>query len=133
MKKKSETSFDWSRVTPFQRRVYKALLEVPAGRVTTYGLLAKTIGCGSAQAVGQALGENPFAPAVPCHRVIAGTLRIGGFTHSTAGAAIERKLRLLQSEGVAFTPSGLLADPAQVWRWDANEGHVGITHKRDSA
>jgi methylated-DNA-[protein]-cysteine S-methyltransferase len=105
-------------VTPFQQRVYEALLEVPAGRVTTYGLLAARIGCAAPRAVGQALGENPFAPRVPCHRVIAGNLRPGGFSHATAGTPLRRKLRLLQREGVRFNAAGKLADPARVWRWD---------------
>ncbi len=104
-----------NHVTPFQRRVYEALLEVPAGRVTTYGLLAARIGCGSPRAVGQALGDNPFAPQVPCHRVIAGSLRIGGFSHASAGAAVRRKLRLLRAEGVLFDAAGRLADPARVF------------------
>lgn len=110
-------NFDWSRVTTFQRRVYEALLEVPKGRVTTYGILARRINCGSAQAVGQALGENPFAPQVPCHRVIAATMRLGGFSHQRAGAALEKKRCLLRKEGVTFDATGKLADPRQIWRW----------------
>ena len=108
--------FDRGRVTPFQRRVYEALLEVPRGYVTTYGALAARIGCASPRAVGQALGENPFAPAVPCHRVITASLRLGGFSHQTAGAALARKRRLLRAEGVVFDAAGRLADPARVWR-----------------
>lgn len=49
-------------ITPFQRRVYLALLDVPSGETITYGELAARIGCRSAQAVGQALKRNPFAP-----------------------------------------------------------------------
>jgi methylated-DNA-[protein]-cysteine S-methyltransferase len=107
------SSFDWSHVTPFQRRVYEALLQVPAGKVTTYGLLAKAIGCGSAQAVGQALRRNPFAPDVPCHRVVASDLTLGGFGGETAGENMRRKERLLASEGVRIT-NGKLADPTQL-------------------
>ncbi|NLL83220.1 MAG: MGMT family protein [Lentisphaerae bacterium] len=110
-------TFDWTRVTPFQRTVLQALLEVPAGYVTTYGLLAKRIGCGSAQAVGQALGENPFAPAVPCHRVIASTLQLGGFTHQRAGEALQKKRQLLHEEGVYFNDAGKLTNPQQIWDW----------------
>ena len=50
-----------------------------AGKVSTYQELAKALHCGSCQAVGQALRRNPYAPIVPCHRVIAASQAIGGF------------------------------------------------------
>ena len=90
---------------------------MPAGRVTTYGLLARHLKCRSAQAVGQALRRNPFAPEVPCHRVIAADLRIGGFCGARAGAQIRRKLRLLQQEGVRFDAAGRLGDARRVFRF----------------
>lgn len=85
-------------ITPFQRRVYIALLEVPAGETITYGELARRIGCRSAQAVGQALKRNPFAPEVPCHRVIAADGSLGGYNGRRDGEEIERKRQLLNSE-----------------------------------
>jgi len=103
------------QVTPFQSRVYEALSEVPRGAVTTYGALARRIGCGSAQAVGNALRNNPYAPRVPCHRVIAADLSVGGFQGKREGAAIERKLALLASEGVIFDEKGKIKDKAHVW------------------
>lgn len=106
-------------VTPFQQRVYDALCEVPRGRVTTYGLLAQRLNCGSPRAVGQALRVNPFAPRVPCHRVISSQGTIGGFHGHTAGAEINRKLSLLRAEGVLFDAAGRLVDPACLWRFDA--------------
>ena len=78
--------------TTFEHKVYEAVKKIPRGRVTTYKLLAACVGCGSAQAVGQALRRNPFAPRVPCHRVIASDLGIGGFAGRTAGREILRKL-----------------------------------------
>lgn len=84
-------------ITEFQRRVYLALLEVPRGSTITYGELAKRIGCGSAQAIGQALKRNPFAPMVPCHRVVARN-GIGGFSGKREGEMIEKKKRLLEEE-----------------------------------
>ena len=89
-------------VTPFQKRVYDATRKIPRGAVTTYGILAKAIGCGSAQAVGQALRRNPFAPAVPCHRVVAADLTLCGFAGKRSGAELRRKRRLLEAEGVRF-------------------------------
>lgn len=86
-------------ITEFQRRVYLELLNVPRGETITYGELAKRIGCRSAQAVGQALRHNPFAPDVPCHRVISSNGSLGGFHGQREGKMIEKKRRLLEQEG----------------------------------
>lgn len=85
-------------ITPFQRKVYIALLDVPVGTTITYGELARRIGCRSAQAVGQALKRNPFAPDVPCHRVVAADGSIGGYSGKRDGEQIEYKRRLLDKE-----------------------------------
>lgn len=85
-------------ITDFQRRVYLELLNVPRGQTISYKELAERIGCRSAQAVGQALKRNPFAPDVPCHRVIASDGSIGGFHGQRSGERIAEKERLLQSE-----------------------------------
>jgi len=94
------------KVTDFQNRVYSALLEVPPGKVITYGALGRRIGCGSAQAVGQALRVNPFAPRVPCHRVVAADGSLCGFNGKRDGEQMVRKRSLLESEGVGFLPDG---------------------------
>lgn len=104
---------DWNKATTFQREVYAATMRVPMGKVTTYALLARAIGCASPRAVGQALRRNPFAPKVPCHRVIASDLGIGGFNGRRAGPEVERKMRLLESEGVPLR-NGRLADPRRL-------------------
>lgn len=109
---KLEAAIEACRATPFQKRVYRATCLIPAGRVSTYALLARAVGCGAARAVGQALKQNPLAPAVPCHRVIGSDLAIGGFQGETGGAAIARKIRLLRLEGVVFE-AGVLKEP---WR-----------------
>ena len=88
-------------ITPFQRRVYLELLNVPKGETITYGELAHRIGCRSAQAVGQALKRNPFAPEVPCHRVIAANGSPGGFHGERKGEMITRKLKLLEEERIS--------------------------------
>ncbi|MBQ3233054.1 MAG: MGMT family protein [Alistipes sp.] len=85
-------------LTDFQRRVYLALLDIPQGTTITYGELARRIGCRSAQAVGQALRRNPFAPDVPCHRVVAADGSLGGYNGAREGAELERKRQLLESE-----------------------------------
>lgn len=86
-------------ITEFQRKVYLALLEVKKGEIITYKQLGERIGCRSAQAIGQALKRNPFAPEVPCHRVIASDGSIGGFHGQREGEMIARKRALLESEG----------------------------------
>ena len=85
-------------ITEFQRRVYLALLEVPRGETISYKQLGERIGCRSAQAIGQALKRNPFAPEVPCHRVIASDGSIGGFHGEREGRMIEKKRALLAKE-----------------------------------
>lgn len=87
-----------TEITPFQRRVYMELLNVPAGTTITYGELARRIGCRSAQAVGQALKRNPFVPDVPCHRVIAANGAIGGYLGKREGEMVERKRKLIEEE-----------------------------------
>lgn len=98
-------------VTDFEQRVYHMVSCVPSGQVTTYALLAAALDCGSAQAVGQALKRNPFAPEVPCHRVIRTDLTIGGYAGQTGGEKLRTKLTLLRKEGVRFDPDGKLLNP----------------------
>ena len=79
--------------TAFQQRVWQALLTIPYGKTVSYGELARMVGCKSAQAVGQAVGTNPIALLIPCHRVIAAHGKIGGYEYG-----IEIKKRLLELE-----------------------------------
>lgn len=102
-------------VTAFQQQVYDAARRIPAGRVSTYARLARAIGCRSPRAVGQALRHNPFAPEVPCHRVIRSDLFIGGFAGQTAGPEVQRKIRILRDEGVEFDPRGRLIEPQRLF------------------
>lgn len=87
-----------TEITPFQRRVYLALLDIPHGQTITYGELARRLGCRSAQAVGQALKRNPFAPEVPCHRVVSADGSLGGYNGQRDGEELERKRQLLAAE-----------------------------------
>lgn len=88
---------DWRFVPPFNRRVYEVALRIAPGRTLTYGEVAARLGePGAARAVGQALGSNPFAPIVPCHRVLAAGGRMGGFS---APGGTATKLRMLAIEG----------------------------------
>jgi methylated-DNA-[protein]-cysteine S-methyltransferase len=105
-------------VSPFQRRVYEAVCRIPRGRVSTYARVAAEVGCGAPRAIGQALKRNPYAPRVPCHRVIGADLGLGGFDGCRAGLAVSRKRALLKAEGVEFR-GGRLADERLVFRYGA--------------
>jgi methylated-DNA-[protein]-cysteine S-methyltransferase len=95
-------------VPPFHRRVYEVTRAIPPGQVLTYGEVARRVGePGAARAVGQALGRNPFAPVVPCHRVLAAGGKSGGFS-AEGGAAT--KLRMLEIEGAKSGPGPGLFD-----------------------
>ena len=71
--------------TAFQRRVWQALFTIWFGQTKTYGEIAKMVDCRSAQAVGQAVGRNPIALIIPCHRVIAANGQLGGTVTGTGG------------------------------------------------
>jgi methylated-DNA-[protein]-cysteine S-methyltransferase len=95
-----EIPLDMARLTPFQRDVYAIARAIDPGHTLTYGDIAKALGdLGLARAVGQALGHNPFAPVVPCHRVLAAGARSGGFS---AAGGVDTKLRMLQVERARF-------------------------------
>lgn len=91
-----DVALDMSGIPEFYRRVYEVTRAIPLGRTLSYGEIAARIGePGAARAVGQALGRNPFAPIIPCHRVLAARTGPGGFS---AGGGVATKLRLLQIE-----------------------------------
>lgn len=88
---------DMSRVPAFNARVYETARAIAPGKTRTYGEIARAIGDPSAaRAVGQALGRNPFAIVVPCHRVVGANDRLVGFS---ASGGIATKLKLLEIEG----------------------------------
>jgi len=96
---------DMDGVPPFHQRVYALARQIPPGETVTYGELARQLGePGAARAVGQALGSNPFAPVVPCHRVLAADGRSGGFS---ANGGVSTKLRMLLAERAQFNGPGL--------------------------
>jgi methylated-DNA-[protein]-cysteine S-methyltransferase len=82
--------------TPFQLRVWQALMEIAPGKPTTYGALASQLGT-AARAVGQACGANPLPILIPCHRVVA-VQGLGGFMHAASGAPLDFKSWLLAHE-----------------------------------
>lgn len=82
--------------TPFQKKVWLALLEVPCGETLSYGELAERAGlsAGHGRAVGTAVGSNPISIIIPCHRILARNGTLNGY-----GGGLNRKARLLEIEG----------------------------------
>jgi methylated-DNA-[protein]-cysteine S-methyltransferase len=84
------------RGTPFEQAVWMQALKIPFGSVKTYGEIARAINiAGASRAVGSALGRNPLAIIIPCHRVVGAGGKLGGY-----GGGIELKKNLLLHEGV---------------------------------
>jgi len=93
---------DFSKGTPFQQKVWRALVKIPAGETRSYGEIAAAVGePGAARAVGAACGANPIPVLVPCHRVLAAHKKLGGFS-----AGLKWKRLLLEREasraGIGF-------------------------------
>ncbi|HEU4580780.1 MAG TPA: methylated-DNA--[protein]-cysteine S-methyltransferase [Polyangiaceae bacterium] len=110
----SELELDMAGVPPFHRRVYEQARRIPPGSKLSYGELAAQLGApGSARAVGQALGRNPFPIVVPCHRVFAANGKLGGFS---ANGGVSTKLRLLALEAPRSGAS--LADTEAAFGFD---------------
>jgi methylated-DNA-[protein]-cysteine S-methyltransferase len=105
-----------SSIPDFDRRVYQVARTIAAGTTMTYGAIASALGEEPMRArdVGQALARNPFAPIVPCHRVVAAGGRLGGYS---APGGVATKRRLLEVEGAAIVASdahqpGFFDEPA---------------------
>ena len=78
----------------FRQSVWSVLCEIPYGAVTTYGEIAKRLGCASSQAVGGAVGHNPISIIIPCHRVVGANGSLTGYA-----GGIQAKIKLLELEG----------------------------------
>lgn len=94
--------------TEFANKVYQQLKKVPKGRVTTYKILANSVGTKAYQAIGTAMKNNPYAPQVPCHRVVASDGTIGGFKGKKTGKTITEKIKLLESEGITIAKQKII-------------------------
>ncbi len=81
----------------FNERCYEVLKKVPKGKVTTYKEIAKRLKSKGYRAVGNAMNKNPYAPRVPCHRVVCSDGKVGGFAHGT-----KKKIEMLRKEGVGI-------------------------------
>ena len=84
----------------FDERVWKLMEKIPRGRVTTYGQIARKLNTKAYRAVGNACRKNPYAPRVPCHRVVRSDGTIGGFGGKTSRKNVGEKTQLLRGENV---------------------------------
>ncbi|KAI1068865.1 hypothetical protein LB507_006470 [Fusarium sp. FIESC RH6] len=95
--------------TTFEKQVWSLLCQIPRGSVSTYGIMAAHLKS-SPRAVGNALRRNPFAPEVPCHRVVATGGALGGFKgkwpKDGEGITLDEKRKLLKGEGVRWDEKG---------------------------
>lgn len=92
-------------ISEFQKKVYSLCIKIPKGKITTYAEIGKAIGKRGQvyRAVGSALNKNPFAPKVPCHRVVKSDGSVGGFATGT-----KRKIILLKREGISIKCNKIL-------------------------
>lgn len=94
------------KLTPLQKKTYQLLATVPCGQVTTYKALAQALGTKAYRTIGQFMKHNPYAPTVPCHRVVASNGTVGGFN-----GGITKKIRMLRSEGVRISSNRIVDFP----------------------
>jgi len=91
----------------FQIRVWQLIAKIPKGKVTTYKEIAKALNTKAYRAVGSAVAKNPYAPKVPCHRVVNSNGNIGNYS---ANGGVAKKIELLKSEGVEIVDNKIDLD-----------------------
>lgn len=95
------------------KKIYKKLLEVPEGKITTYGDLAKAVGFTNGQrAVGKFMNKNPYPVIIPCHRVVKADGKIGGYAYGE-----EIKTNMLKKEGIRVKDGKILDWEKAIYRF----------------
>lgn len=88
------------KIMDFKEKVYEITKQIPQGKVATYGQIARLAGNKkAARAVGMIMKNNPFAPVVPCHRVVGCDGKLTGYS---GGEGVKTKMEMLEKEGVSF-------------------------------
>ena len=96
-----------------QQKIYKKLLEVPKGQITTYGELAKAVGLKNGQrAVGRIMNKNPYPVIIPCHRVVMSTGKIGGYAYGE-----HVKTKMLNDEGIKISNGKIVELENKIYRF----------------
>lgn len=96
----------------FFEQCYALIAKVPRGRVTTYKEIAEALGTKAYRAVGQAMNKNPYAPKIPCHRVVGSDGTLGGFAHGA-----KAKTQLLKEEGVSVDAGRIVDFERRLYRF----------------
>ena len=95
------------------KKIYKKLLEVPKGKITTYGELAKAVGLKNGQrAVGKIMNKNPYPVIIPCHRVVKSDGKVGGYAYGE-----EIKSDMLTREGIIIKNGKILDLENKIYRF----------------
>ena len=96
-----------------EQKVYKKLLNVPKGQITTYGDLANTVGLKNGQRlIGKIMNKNPYPVLVPCHRVVMSTGKIGGYAYGK-----NVKMKMLSDEGIEITNGKIKSFDKKLFRF----------------
>ena len=96
-----------------EHHVYKKLMDVPKGHVTTYGALAKSVGLKNGQRIiGKIMNKNPYPVLVPCHRVVMSTGKIGGYAYGE-----NVKMKMLSDEGIEITNGKIKSFDKKLFRF----------------
>ncbi len=94
-------------------KIYKKLLDVPKGQITTYGELAKAVGLKNGQrVVGRVMNKNPYPVIIPCHRVVMSTGKIGGYAFGQ-----DIKVKMLSDEGIEISNGKILDLENKIYRF----------------
>jgi methylated-DNA-[protein]-cysteine S-methyltransferase len=96
-----------------EQRIFKKLLQVPKGQITTYGELSKAVGLKNGQrVVGKIMNKNPYPVIIPCHRVVMSTGKIGGYAY---GESV--KTKLLSDEGIEIKNGKIIDLENRIYRF----------------
>jgi len=96
-----------------EQMVYKKLLQVPKGQITTYGELAKAVGLKNGQrAIGRIMNKNPYPAIVPCHRVVNSNRKIGGYVYG-----VDVKTNMLTKEGIEIQNGKILDFEKRIFKF----------------
>ena len=96
-----------------EQKIYKKLLEVPKGQITTYGDLAKAVGLKNGQRlIGKIMKKNPYPVLVPCHRVVMSTGKLGGYAYGK-----HVKIKILSDEGVKIINGKIISFDKKLFKF----------------